>query len=129
MGRGFDGWFGQKRKMVNIKRGDLVLANLEPVSGSEQGGTRPVLILQNDIQNKHSPVTIVAAITSKIFSKEFPTNIFLLKNESRLNKDSTILLNQIRTIDKSRIIKRISTLDNHTMRKVEIAIKISLDLG
>jgi len=129
MGRGFDGWFGQKRKMVNIKRGDLVLANLEPVSGSEQGGTRPVLILQNDIQNKHSPVTIVAAISSKIFSKEFPTNIFLLKNESRLNKDSTILLNQIRTIDKSRIIKRISTLDNHTMRKVEIAIKISLDLG
>ena len=115
--------------MVNVKRGDIVLANLNPIAGSEQGGTRPVLVIQNDVYNKHSPVTIVAAITSKIFSKEFPTNVFLFKKESHLDRDSTVLLNQIRTIDKSRILKKVSSLDNHTMRKVEMAIKVSLDLG
>ncbi|OIO40442.1 PemK family transcriptional regulator [Candidatus Pacearchaeota archaeon CG1_02_31_27] len=111
-----------------IKRGDIFLANLEPVKGSEQGGIRPVLIIQNDISNKYSPVTIIAAITSKIFEREFPTNVFLTKKESGLDKDSTILLNQIRTIDKSRLIKKIKTLDLFLMEKVELAIKISLGL-
>lgn len=111
-----------------VKRGDIVLVNLEPKKGSEQGGIRPALILQNDTYNKYSPVTIVAAITSKIFSKEYPTNVFVTKKESKLKKDSTILLNQIRTIDKSRIIKKVSSLNLINMSKVNNAIKICLSL-
>jgi mRNA interferase MazF len=84
-----------------IKRGEIFLANLKPIKGSEQGGIRPVLIIQNDISNKHSPVTIISAITSKIFEKEYSTNIFISKKDSGLDKDSTIMLNQIRTIDNS----------------------------
>lgn len=114
--------------MVTIKRGDIFLANLEPIKGSEQGGIRPVLIIQNDISNKYSPVTIIAAITSKIFEKEFPTNIFIKKENSRLDKDSTIMLNQIRTIDNSRLIKKVGSLDNFTLEKIDSAIKISLAL-
>lgn len=113
---------------MRVHRGDIVLANLEPVRGSEQGGIRPVLVIQNDVHNKHSPVTIIAAITSKEFSKEFLTNVFLPREDSGLNKDSTVLLNQIKTIDKKRIIKKISSLDGFIMMKVDNAIKISLDL-
>ncbi len=113
---------------MEIKRGDIVLANLEPVVGSEQGGIRPVLIIQNNIYNKYSPVTMVAAITSKIFKKEYPTNISLLKEDSGLKKDSTILLNQIRTIDRSRIIRKVSSLDKDMMKKVNLAISVSFDL-
>jgi mRNA interferase MazF len=109
-----------------IKRGDIFLANLEPAKGSEQKGVRPVLIIQNDISNKHSTVTIITAITSKIFDKEYPTNIFISKNDSGLDKDSTIMLNQIRTIDNARLIRKIGLLDNFTMNKVDRAIKISL---
>src|SRR3989344_1047971 len=112
--------------LVNIKRGDICLANLEPVIGSEQGGIRPVLIIQNNIYNKYSPVTIVSAITSKIFSKEYPTNVFLKKKDSKLDRDSTVLLNQLRTIDKERIAKQISSLDSNFMRKINLAIKIGL---
>jgi len=122
----FDG--AQKSKISDIKRGDIVLAGLEPVKGSEQGGVRPVLVIQNDEGNRFSPTTIIAPITSKEFSKEFPTNVAISKQESRLNNDSTILLNQIRTIDKSRVIKKISSLDFYTMNKVDLAIKISLGL-
>lgn len=114
--------------MVEIKRGDIVIINLEPIRGSEQGGIRPCLIIQNDQGNKYSPLTIIAPLTSKKFSKEFPTNVELSKKDSKLNKDSTILLNQIRTIDKLRIIKKISSLDNFIMKKVDLAIKISLGL-
>jgi len=114
--------------MVELKRGDIFLANLEPIIGSEQGGTRPVLILQNDLSNKYSPVTIIASLTSKKFTKEFPTNVFLSREDSKLDKDSTVLLNQIKTIDKSRIIKKISSLNPFLMSKVEMAIKISLGL-
>ena len=113
---------------MEIKRGEIVLAKLEPVKGSEQGGTRPVLILQNDISNKFSPITIIAPITSRIYEKDFPTNVFISKEDSGLNKDSTLLLNQIRTIDKSRIIKIITSLDEFIMQKVDIAIKISLGI-
>ena len=105
-----------------------VLINLEPIKGSEQGGIRPCLIIQNNDGNKYSPITIIAAITSKNFTKEFSTNVFLSKKDSKLEKDSTILLNQIRTIDKSRIIKKLGTLDEFTMEKVDLAIEISLDL-
>ena len=113
---------------MQIKRGDIFLANLEPAKGSEQGGIRPVLIIQNDISNKHSPVTIISAITSKIFEKEYPTNVFVSKEDSKLDKDSTVLLNQIRTIDSSRLMKKIGLLDNFTMNQVDMAIKISLAL-
>ena len=113
---------------MEIKKGYIVLAGLEPVRGSEQGGIRPVLIIQNDDGNRFSPTTIIAPITSKKFTKEFPTNVSLSKQESKLNNDSTILLNQIRTIDKSRIIKKISSLDNFTISKVNKAIKASLAL-
>ncbi len=115
--------------MVDIKRGEVVLANLEPIAGSEQGGIRPCLIIQNDFGNKYSPLTIIAPLTAKKISKNFPTNVFISKIDSGLDKDSTILLNQIKTIDKSRIIKKISNLDNDIMRKVDLAIKISLGLN
>ena len=114
---------------MKIKRGDIFLANLEPVKGSEQGGTRPCLILQNDILNKYSPVTIVASMTSKVFIKEFPTNVLITKIDSKLKKDSTILLNQMRTIDKSRLIKKVGSLDNYLMSHVDMALRISLGLS
>src|SRR3989344_5637329 len=113
---------------INIKRGDVVLVNLDPVVGSEQGRIRPVLIVQNNISNEYSPITIIAPITSKIYSKEFPTNVFLPKKDSGLDKDSTILLNQIRTIDKSRISKRLSAVNEQIMKRVNMSIKASLDL-
>jgi mRNA interferase MazF len=114
---------------MEVKRGDIFLANLEPVIGSEQGGIRPVLIIQNDISNKYSPVIIIAAITSKIFEKEFPTNVFISKKDSKLDKDSVILLNQIRTIDKARLIKKICSVDSYIINQVDMAIKISLGLN
>ena len=113
--------------MGRIIRGDIVVANLEPVKGSEQGGTRPVLIIQNDIGNEYSTTTIVAPLTSSIMKKEYPTNV-VLRSFTGLKKDSTILLNQIRAIDKKRITKKIGILDNFTMNKVDRAIKISLGL-
>lgn len=114
---------------MEIKRGDFVLVDLNPTLGSEQGGVRPCLILQNNNGNKYSPLTIVAPITSKKFTKEFPTNVFISSSTSGLNKDSTILLNQIKTIDKSRIKKIICSLDSSTINKVDCAIKISLGLN
>ena len=114
--------------MELIKRGDIVLVNLEPIVGSEQGGVRPVLIIQNDKFNKFSPTTIIAPITSKIYTKEFPQNVEVKSYDSKLKKNSTILLNQIRTIDKRRIKKRISNLNPYLMFRVDLAIKLSLGL-
>ncbi|MBI2045397.1 type II toxin-antitoxin system PemK/MazF family toxin [Candidatus Pacearchaeota archaeon] len=111
-----------------MKRGEIFLADLEPVKGSEQGGIRPVIVVQNDVSNKNSPVTIIAAITSKVFDKEYPTNVFISKLDSGLDRDSTIMLNQIRTIDKSRIIRKISLLGRDIMDSVDLAIKVSLEL-
>ena len=113
---------------MKIKRGEIVLDNLEPVVGSEQGRIRPVLVIQNEIINKNSPTTIIAPITSKIYTKEFPTNVEVESKDSKLNNKSTVLLNQIRTIDKSRILKKIFTLDETIMKKVDMAIKVSLGL-
>ena len=113
---------------MEIKRGDIVLVNFDPIKGSEQKGVRPALIIQNNVYNKYSPTTIVAPITSKLYKKEYPTNVNLSKEYSKLDKDSTILLNQIKTIDKSRIIKKISSLDKEIMIKVDLAIKVSLNL-
>ena len=114
--------------IMRLLRGDIVLANLEPSFGSEQGRTRPVIIIQNNILNQYSPTTIIAPITSKVYEKEYPTNVFLNKENSGLDKDSTLLLNQIRVIDKRRIIKKLGFLDEEIMRKVYLAIKVSLDL-
>tara|TARA_Y100000310_G_C20597578_1_gene771295 strand:- start:234 stop:578 length:345 start_codon:yes stop_codon:yes gene_type:complete len=113
---------------MEIKRGDLLLVNFEPVKGSEQGRVRPAIVIQNDILNKFSPLTIVAPITSKIYKKEYPTNVFIKKEDFNLDNDSTILLNQIRTIDKKRIIKKISSVSIFLMKKVDLAIKICLGL-
>ena len=123
----FDG--AQKfKKILEIKRGDILLVNFEPVKGSEQGRIRPAIVIQSDILNKFSPLTIVAPVTSKMYEKEYPTNVFIKKEDSELNNDSTILLNQMRTIDKRRILKKLGSLDNFLMNKVDMAIKISLAL-
>lgn len=111
-----------------VRRGDIFYANLNPVIGSEQGGLRPVLILQNDIGNTYSPTTIVAAITSRIKRAKLPTHIELKSNRYQLEKDSVILLEQLRTIDKQRLKERIGHLDEEVMAKVNIALEISLSL-
>lgn len=115
-------------KPKKVKRGDIVLVGLDPTVGSEQGKTIPALIIQNDIGNEFSPITIVAPITSKIYSKEFPTNVEISPKESGLKERSTILLNQIRAIDKQRIVKILGHLNDRTMIKVNMAIKFSLGL-
>lgn len=111
---------------LTIKRGEIYYADLSPVVGSEQGGTRPVLVIQNDIGNKYSPTIIVAAITSQLSKAKIPTHVELPATEYNLPKDSVILLEQLRTIDKRRLKEKLSTLDNSRMRKVNIAMLISL---
>lgn len=109
-----------------IKRGEVYYADLSPVIGSEQGGVRPVLIIQNDIGNKYSPTVIVAAITSQLAKARIPTHVELSASEYNLPKDSVILLEQVRTIDKRRLKDKIATLDSLKMKKVNVAILISL---
>jgi mRNA interferase MazF len=109
-----------------IKRGELYYADLSPVVGSEQGGVRPILIVQNDTGNKYSPTIIAAAVTSKLSKAKLPTHIELSANEFGLNKDSVILLEQIRTLDKRRLKERIGELSQTTMKKVNVALLISL---
>ena len=113
---------------LDIKRGYLYYADLSPVVGSEQGGVSPVLIIQNDIGNKYSPTVIVAAITSQINKAKLPTHIEISANEYGLNKDSVILLEQIRTIDKKRLREKIGCLDDNMMVKVDSSLQISLGL-
>jgi len=109
-------------------RGDIYYANLNPVIGSEQGGVRPVLIIQNNIGNKYSPTTIIAAITSKIKKAKLPTHVELSAEQFNLEKDSVILLEQLRTIDKRRLKEKIAHLDDEIMNEVDQAIMISLGL-
>ena len=113
---------------MNMKRGDVYYADLRPVIGSEQGGIRAVVIIQNDIGNKHSPTVICAAITSKMNKAKLPTHIELSASEYAMVKDSVILLEQLRTIDKKRLKDRICHLDDTMMRKVDKALSISLEL-
>ncbi len=113
---------------MNIKRGDIYYADLSPVIGSEQGGLRPVLIVQNDVGNKYSPTVIAAAITSKMGKTKLPTHIDVIGNQVGLAKDSVILLEQIRTIDKKRLKERMGHLDDDTMRNVNNAIGVSFGL-
>lgn len=109
-----------------IKRGDIYYANLNPVIGSEQGGTRPVLIISNDTGNKHSPTVIVAAITSRVQRKaKLPTH-FYLGSVAGLSSESIILLEQIRTIDKQRLGERLTQLDEHYMETIDIPLLISI---
>ncbi len=115
--------------MVIVKRGDIYYADLSPVVGSEQGGVRPVLIVQNDIGNKYSPTVIAAAITSQINKAKMPTHIEISAEEYGLNKDSVILLEQVRTIDKRRLRERIGHLDEVTMGLVDNALLVSFGLG
>lgn len=110
------------------KRGEIYLVNFDPTIGAEIKKTRPALVLQNDIGNKYSPVTIVAAITSAIDDKSYPTEVVVEASDSGLSKKSLILLNQIRTIDKKRLIKRIGKVDEEILRKVDQALQISLGL-
>ena len=112
-----------------IKRGDIYYAELNPVIGSEQGGTRPVLIISNDIGNRHSPTVIVAAITSRVHTKaKLPTHT-AIRNFEGLNKDSIILLEQIRTIDKKRLQEYIGMLSESEMARVDKALAISVSLN
>lgn len=112
-----------------IKRGDIYYADLSPVIGSEQGGVRPVLIVQNDVGNKYSPTVIAAAITSQINKAKLPTHIEISAQEYGLTKDSVILLEQIRTIDKKRLREKIGRLDDELMDKVNEALSVSFGLG
>lgn len=115
--------------MVTLcKRGEVYFADLNPVRGREQGGRRPVLIIQNDIGNRHSPVTIVAAITSAVSERAYPTEVRLAAGLGGLPRESAVLLNQIKTIDKERLEQRLGQLDAAAMRQVDEAIKLSLGL-
>lgn len=111
-----------------VKRGDIFFADLSPVVGSEQGGIRPVLIVQNDVGNKYSPTIIAAAITSQINKAKLPTHIEISAEEYGLTKDSVILLEQIRTIDKRRLKDKIGRLDDNLMNVVNEAISVSFGL-
>ena len=115
--------------MVIVKRGDIYYADLSPVVGSEQGGVRPVLIVQNDIGNKYSPTVIAAAITSQINKAKMPTHIEISAEEYGLNKDSVILLEHVRTIDKRRLREKIGHLDETLMSRVNNALAISFGVG
>ncbi|GFR38984.1 mRNA interferase [Insulibacter thermoxylanivorax] len=111
-----------------VKRGDVFFADLSPVVGSEQGGVRPVLVIQNDIGNRFSPTVIVAAITAQIQKAKLPTHVEINAEEHGFDRDSVILLEQIRTIDKTRLTDKITHLDEAMMRKVNDSLQISLGL-
>ena len=111
-----------------IRRGDVYYADLRPVIGSEQGGVRPVLIIQNDVGNKHSPTVICAAITSKMNKAKLPTHVELPASDYHMVKDSVILLEQLRTIDKKRLKDKVCHLDASILEKIDSALKISLEL-
>ena len=116
-------------KIMSVRRGEIYYADLSPVVGSEQGGIRPVLIVQNDVGNKHSPTVIAAAITSQRDKAKLPTHIELNALQYGLAKDSVVLLEQIRTIDKKRLKERMGELDNMSMHKVDDALSISFGLN
>ena len=114
---------------MSIKRGDIFYADLNPVKGSEQAGRRPVAVIQNNTGNEMAPTVIIAPLTTKKFSKDYPTNVHLKKGTASLREDSTVLLSQIRTVDKNRLEKKIGNISGEHLRVVDEAIKISLGLG
>ena len=113
---------------TNVRRGDIYYADLRPVVGSEQGGVRPVLIIQNDVGNRHSPTVICAAITSRMNKAKLPTHVELSARKSDMIKDSVILLEQLRTIDKQRLKERICHIDDELLEQVNQALRVSLEL-
>lgn len=113
---------------MEVVRGDIYYADLSPVVGSEQGGVRPVLVVQNNIGNKYSPTVIIAAITSQLSKAKLPTHIELNKNKFNLVKDSVVLLEQIRTLDKRRLKEKVCSIDEQTMQAVDVAMLISLGI-
>ena len=117
-----------KRKLAQPKRGEIYLVNFDPTIGAEIQKTRPALVLQNDIANEHSPVTIVAAITSQFDDPLYPTEVLVQAPEGGLTIDSVVLLNQIRSIDKQRLVKRLGKLTDETTALINQAIQISLGL-
>ena len=112
-----------------IKRGELYLADISPIVGSEQGGKRPVLIVQNNVGNRFSPTIIVAAVTTHVEKNRLPTHIFLNGEECGLNQDSIVLLEQIRTIDKSRLGAKIGSVPTQVLKAVDYALQISLGVS
>lgn len=114
---------------MTIKRGEIYYADLSPVIGSEQGGVRPVLIVQNDVGNKYSPTVIAAAITSQHEKAKMPTHIDLSADCCGLSKDSIVLLEQVRTIDKQRLKEKMGTIDSAAMNRVDKALSVSFGLG
>lgn len=114
---------------MNIKRGDIYYADLSPVVGSEQGGLRPVLIIQNDIGNRYSPTVIAAAITSRMGKNKLPTHIEVYATRAGLARDSVILLEQVRTLDKRRLREKMGHLDEDAMARVNAAISVSFGLS
>ena len=117
-----------KRQKIVPKRGEVYVVNFDPTIGAEIKKTRPALIVQNNISNKHSPITIVAAITSKFDAELYPTEVLVTGHEGGLTSDSVVLLNQIRSIDRQRLVKRLGMLRPETLSKVDDALKISLGL-
>ncbi|KUO95980.1 type II toxin-antitoxin system PemK/MazF family toxin [Ferroacidibacillus organovorans] len=113
---------------MNVKRGDVYFADLSPVVGSEQGGFRPVLIIQNNIGNRFSPTVIVAAITAQIQKAKLPTHVEISSSQHGMDRDSVVLLEQIRTLDKQRLTEKIAHLDDELMKRVDEALSISLAL-
>lgn len=111
-----------------VKRGDVFYADLSPVVGSEQGGVRPVLVVQNDVGNKYSPTIIISAITSQINKAKLPTHIEISASEFGLSKDSVVLLEQIRTVDKRRLRDKIGHFNDELMKKVNEGLRVSLGL-
>lgn len=113
---------------MNIRRGDIYYADLRPVVGSEQGGIRPVLVVQNDIGNRHSPTVICAAITSQLHKQKLPTHVEIDTKSCQIVKDSVILLEQLRTIDKSRLREKVCHLDKEVLQQVNMALCVSLEI-
>ena len=118
----------EREKFMSVKRGDIYYADLSPVIGSEQGGLRPVLIIQNDIGNRYSPTVIAAAITSRMSKTHLPTHIDIFAEKAGLSKDSVVLLEQIRTLDKKRLKEKMGHLDDDMMSVVNSAIAVSFGL-
>ena len=116
-------------KTVNVHRGDIYYADLSPVVGSEQGGVRPVLIVQNDVGNRFSPTVIAAAITSQTNKAKLPTHIALSAPDHGLPRDSVVLLEQVRTLDKRRLRERMGRVDGELMERIDAAIAVSFGLG
>lgn len=113
---------------MTVRRGDIFYADLRPVVGSEQGGIRPVLVIQNDIGNRHSPTVICAAITSQMHKSKLPTHVEIEAKSCQIVKDSVILLEQLRTIDKSRLREKVCHLDEEILKRVDAALCVSLEI-